>query len=59
VHSTRTTSLLALFTEGPDTAGKRTLIETKTFGKKTEAEALGRILTHTAHHAGQIGIVTK
>ena len=36
-----------------------TVIETKEFGKKTKAEALGRIVTHTAYHAGQIGLVVK
>ncbi|MFN6114393.1 MAG: DinB family protein [Flavobacteriales bacterium] len=35
------------------------VIETKEFGKKTKAEALGRIVTHTAYHAGQIGMVLK
>ena len=36
-----------------------TVIETKEFGKKAKAEALGRIVTHTAYHAGQIGMVVK
>ena len=36
-----------------------TVIETKEFGRKTKAEALGRITTHTAYHAGQIGMVVK
>lgn len=36
-----------------------TVIETKEFGKKTKAEALGRIATHTAYHAGQLAIVLK
>lgn len=36
-----------------------TIIETKEFGKKTKMEALGRICTHTAYHAGQLGIVVK
>ena len=35
------------------------VIETKEFGKKTKAEALGRITTHTAYHAGQLVIVVK
>lgn len=34
-------------------------IETKEFGKKTKAEALGRITTHTAYHAGQLAIILK
>lgn len=36
-----------------------TVIETKQFGRKTKAEALGRIITHTAYHAGQIGMLVK
>ena len=35
------------------------VIETKEFGKKTKAESLGRITTHTAYHAGQLAIVVK
>ncbi|AXE17695.1 damage-inducible protein DinB [Runella rosea] len=34
-------------------------ITTKEFGAKTKAEALGRIVSHTAYHAGQLGIVLK
>ncbi|WP_194973506.1 DinB family protein [Aquiflexum lacus] len=37
----------------------KAVIETKEFGKKTKAEALGRITTHTAYHAGQLAIVVK
>lgn len=36
-----------------------TVIETKEFGRKTKSEALGRIVTHTAYHAGQIGVLLK
>lgn len=36
-----------------------TTIETKEFGKKTKAAAFGRIITHTAYHAGQLAIVVK
>jgi uncharacterized damage-inducible protein DinB len=35
------------------------IIETKEFGKKTKAEALGRIISHTAYHAGQIALIKK
>lgn len=35
------------------------LIETKEFGIKSKAEALGRIVTHTAYHAGQLALVLK
>lgn len=35
------------------------LIETKEFGTKSKAEAFGRIISHTAYHAGQLAIVKK
>jgi uncharacterized damage-inducible protein DinB len=35
------------------------VITTKEFGTKTKAEALGRIVSHTAYHAGQIAIINK
>lgn len=34
-------------------------IETKEFGTKTKAEAFGRIISHTAYHAGQLAIIKK
>jgi uncharacterized damage-inducible protein DinB len=34
-------------------------ITTKEFGTKTKAEAFGRIISHTAYHAGQISIINK
>lgn len=34
-------------------------ITTKEFGTKTKTEALGRIISHTAYHAGQLAIVVK
>lgn len=34
-------------------------ISTKEFGTKTKAEALGRIISHTAYHAGQLAIIQK
>ncbi|MBW8361206.1 MAG: DinB family protein [Kaistella sp.] len=36
-----------------------TVISTKEFGAKTKAEAFGRIVSHTAYHAGQMAIVNK
>jgi uncharacterized damage-inducible protein DinB len=36
-----------------------TLITTKEFGTKTKAEALGRIVSHTAYHAGQLALALK
>jgi uncharacterized damage-inducible protein DinB len=34
-------------------------ITTKEFGTKTKAEALGRIISHTACHAGQLSLTLK
>jgi uncharacterized damage-inducible protein DinB len=34
-------------------------ITTKEFGTKTKAEAIGRIISHTAYHAGQLSLVIK
>ncbi len=34
-------------------------IKTREFGTRTKAQALGRIISHTAYHAGQIGIIVK
>ena len=42
----------------PDTAWEE-IITTKEFGTKTKIEALGRITTHTAYHAGQLAITLK
>lgn len=36
-----------------------TEITTKEFGTKTKAEAFGRIVSHTAYHAGQLAIINK
>jgi len=36
-----------------------TEITTKEFGTKTKAESLGRIISHTAHHGGQLAIILK
>ena len=36
-----------------------TSINTKEFGTKTKAEAFGRIVSHTAYHAGQMAIINK
>ena len=35
------------------------IISTKEFGTKTKSEAFGRIVSHTAYHAGQLAIVLK
>jgi uncharacterized damage-inducible protein DinB len=34
-------------------------IITQEFGTKTKAKALGRIISHTAYHAGQLALVKK
>ncbi len=34
-------------------------VTTKEFGIKTKAEAIGRIISHTAYHAGQMAIILK
>jgi uncharacterized damage-inducible protein DinB len=36
-----------------------TEITTNEFGTKTKAEAFGRIVSHTAYHAGQIAMINK
>jgi len=35
------------------------IITTKEFGTKTKAEAMGRIISHTAYHAGQLALTIK
>ena len=35
------------------------IITTKEFGAKTKAEAIGRIISHTAYHAGQLALTLK
>jgi len=34
-------------------------ITTKEFGTKSKAEAFGRIVSHTAYHAGQLAMIVK
>ena len=36
-----------------------TTITTKEFGAKSKAEAIGRIISHTAYHAGQLSLTLK
>jgi uncharacterized damage-inducible protein DinB len=36
-----------------------TEITTKEFGTKTKSEAFGRIVSHTAYHAGQLALIKK
>jgi uncharacterized damage-inducible protein DinB len=35
------------------------IVSTKEFGSKTKAEAIGRIISHTAYHAGQLALTLK
>lgn len=35
------------------------VLTTKEFGTKTKAEAIGRIISHTAYHAGQLALTFK
>lgn len=51
-------TLLAIVEKQNDTDWE-TEITTKEFGTKTKAQAFGRIVSHTAHHAGQMAIVLK
>ena len=44
---------------GVSEADWQTSITTKEFGTKTKAEAFGRIISHTAYHAGQVAMIQK
>ncbi len=44
---------------GVSEADWQTPITTKEFGTKTKAEAFGRIISHTAYHAGQLAMIQK
>ncbi|MBK9106480.1 MAG: DinB family protein [Saprospiraceae bacterium] len=50
--------LKAIFEKQTD-ADWATTITTKEFGTKTKAEAIGRIISHTAYHAGQLSLTLK
>jgi len=51
-------SLRAIIEKQSD-ADWQQVITTKEFGAKTKAEALGRIISHTAYHAGQLALTLK
>jgi uncharacterized damage-inducible protein DinB len=55
-HSFQT---LKAIVEQQTDADWETTITTKEFGVKTKAEAFGRIVSHTNHHAGQMAILVK
>jgi len=51
-------SLIEVLKTQPDNSWSE-LVTTKEFGTKTKAEAFGRIISHTAYHAGQIALILK
>lgn len=51
-------SLLEILEQQSDADWEDT-VTTKEFGTKTKAEAMGRIVSHTSYHAGQMAIVNK
>jgi uncharacterized damage-inducible protein DinB len=55
-HSFET--ILATIAQQEDDSWDET-ITTKEFGTKTKAEAFGRIISHTAYHAGQMAMILK
>mgnify|MGYP003502411715 CR=1 FL=1 len=58
-HVTYSFEALKSIIEKQTVADWATVITTKEFGTKTKAEALGRIVSHTAYHAGQLSITNK
>lgn len=51
-------SLSAIITQTKDEEWDQ-VISTREFGSKTKAEAIGRIISHTAYHAGQLALILK
>ena len=49
-------SLMAIVARQTDSDWEKEIV-TKEFGTKTKAEAFGRIISHTAYHAGQMAII--
>lgn len=45
--------------EQQSAADLQSTVTTEQFGTKTKAEALGRIISHTAYHAGQLALTLK
>ncbi|UPT66417.1 MAG: DinB family protein [Sphingobacteriales bacterium JAD_PAG50586_3] len=58
-YITQSATELSAIIKAQTDADWETIIETKEFGKKTKQEAVARIISHTAYHAGQIGIILK
>lgn len=55
-HSFKT--ILSAIAQQEDDSWEET-VETKEFGTKSKAEAFGRIISHTAYHAGQLALIRK
>jgi len=51
-------SLKAIIEKQADEDWQQT-VTTKEFGTKTKSEAIGRIISHTAYHAGQLSLTLK
>lgn len=51
--------MLKAIVENQNETDWETNVNTKEFGTKTKAEAFGRILSHTAYHAGQFAMINK
>lgn len=58
-YTTQAMDSLRAILEKQSDADWETVITTQEFGTKTKAEAFGRIVSHTAYHAGQIAIINK
>lgn len=58
-YTTQAMDSLRAILEKQSDADWETVITTQEFGTKTRAEAFGRIVSHTAYHAGQIAIINK
>lgn len=50
--------LKSVIEKQPDESWEQ-VITTKEFGSKTKAEAIGRIISHTAYHSGQLALILK
>lgn len=58
-YVTKSFETLLSIVEKQTDADWETEINTKEFGTKTKAQAFGRIVSHTAYHAGQMAIINK
>lgn len=58
-YAVEASNALKEIVESQSEADWESTVTTKEFGTKTKAEAFGRIVSHTAYHAGQMGIIIK